>query len=459
MPIDTSMYNLTPAKPFNPLETMGTAVGINQALMNTQNLEAQNRLLQAKIGLGGAFQASVDPVTGQPDLNRLSANVSGNPLTAPLYGDVQNQVIMPLSQPMQVYGANNQPQYKTRLDVQQAINPPSYDPTQVNNTHDALDTLQTSHDRLIANPNLSEKDIIHETTNLMAEHAKSGGKVGISPQAAAGIYGTLPHGPNGEPATPEEYRAWVAQHGQQIQAMRQQLPPRAPVYAGPAPGEIEATTLGMTGAVNAYNSLHENIAGNPDKGIQPSAVRLFQLQQAKDALDQTKTGPGLEGRTTAANAITALIGPQLSQHLSGIDPKSDQYFDEAKKYLTQYASGLPGAGRSDSQLATALTGNANTHISQLAAKDIVKAAIGLERMQQAQAQAFDESSLEPKDYNKWQVQWNKSVDPRAFILDQLDDAAQAKLVKSMKPSELKKLEATYNMGVQAGFIDDVAGGQ
>lgn len=210
--------------------------------------------------------------------------------------------------------------------------------------------------------------------------------------------------------------------------------------AAPPLGQAEASE----GASKAYNAAY-NVVEN-------SAPRVLQLKSALNALENTKTGVGVEGRTKIANGIIALVGPEIAGKLPGINPESEKFFDEAKKYLTQYASNQPGAMGTDSRLASALTGNASTSINQLAAKDVVKTAIGLERMQQAKVQAFEGSGLPPNAYNKWQADWNKDVDPRVYVFDELSPSEKTKVISSLKTEEKAKFAAQLRQAEANGFV-------
>lgn len=182
------------------------------------------------------------------------------------------------------------------------------------------------------------------------------------------------------------------------------------------------------------------------------AGRIYQLQSALGALQKGDTGPGSDAVNNAKSFLLART--DLAKYLPGVDPEKVQAYDEANKYLTQYASakaGSLGAG-TDSKLATTLAGNASTHISNLAAQDVVKANIGLERMDKAMTDAFAATGLPANQYANWKLQWAGKVDPRVFIADVSPDKVQA-AYKKMTPKEQAQFRTTYNWAVQNGYIE------
>lgn len=88
--VDTSIYNkfLPPPTAMDPLKTFGQVVGI-------QNAQQQNKLMQQqtdmRAGLTSAYQAAVDPTTGQVDQNKLLALSGQDPRTAGFFGDINSQ--------------------------------------------------------------------------------------------------------------------------------------------------------------------------------------------------------------------------------------------------------------------------------------------------------------------------------------------------------------------------------
>lgn len=227
--------------------------------------------------------------------------------------------------------------------------------------------------------------------------------------------------------------------------------PSGGIATGPHLGEQAAADTAAQGSAGALNDLHKSVAG--------SGARLFALDKALTGLQNTTTGPGTETRNTVLSFLGA--APGFKHLVPDATLESVKNYDEANKYLTQYAAGTAAAmGQgTDAKLATALSGNASTHISNLAAQDVVKATIGLERMQQAQAQAFDASGKSPQDYYKWSVDWNKNIDPRAFVMDKLSPDQRGKLVSSITdPQEKARFAASLRTAIKGGFLELPNGG-
>ncbi|MBO1361944.1 hypothetical protein J2D73_19355 [Acetobacter sacchari] len=195
------------------------------------------------------------------------------------------------------------------------------------------------------------------------------------------------------------------------------------------------------------NDLHAMYANNAG-----SAARIFQIQQAQRALEASGgVGPGTEGLQHMKSYLMAMA-PGVARTV-GFDPAQIASYDEAKKYMTQIAMAQGGAMGSDSRMATAISGNASIHISDLAARDVLKAALGLERMGQAQTSAWSRAGLPESQYDQWDANWKRSVDPRAFVFDELTPEQRGKVLHSIP---LKQRSAFLDQvwdAAQSGMID------
>lgn len=515
MPVDISMYNTKAPEPFNPLDMItkyekinslragiestkaGTANALEQNKLiqaNTQHAEGENKFLQGRIALGDILKNSTNP-NGTVDFNKAQYAASQDP-DAALALDNLMQMGNKQNEGVQVIGPDNKPGLRSRQDINAELNPstpppPAFSPQQIDTMHNQLGSIQETTTNLAQKPDLSLSDVFNSTYDLV-------GKKILTPQQAFAEFKTLPMGPNGEDPTPDQLRQWAkdhaakaAQNAEKLNAQygaRTPAQPEAPQGAGQIPeeqspgfvtpspvqaggdigggasqqpaGGFVATGLApgveetAKGAASALNNLHNTVAG--------SSGRVFQLKEALHGLEGAgATGPGTE----TTNKIKSFLLAQEPEFLKklGISPDEVKIadYDKANKYLTQYASGQMGSmgGGTDSKLATALSGNANTHISALAAQDVVKAAIGMERMQQAQVQAFDESGLPPSDYNKWQAKWNKETDPRVFMMDELSPEKRAKVISGLKKDERAKFASQLRMAIKNGYVTmPVSGG-
>ena len=216
------------------------------------------------------------------------------------------------------------------------------------------------------------------------------------------------------------------------------------VQTAPAPGQAEA----MKASSDAY-SVARNDVGSPTG----SAARIFQLNKALTGLQGSTTGAGTEWQNDIQNFVIT-NAPTLGK-VAGIDPATVANYDEAQKYLTAYASGQAGAmgPKTDQQLSTALTANASTHISNLAAQDVVKANIALERMRQAQVATFQKQGGQPGEFLDSSDEWNKNIDPRAFAVDLMAPDKLSKMYAGLKGNEKQKFLDSLRIAINSGVID------
>jgi hypothetical protein len=209
------------------------------------------------------------------------------------------------------------------------------------------------------------------------------------------------------------------------------------IPSGQAPGVAEASTAVGQGSGQQLAADQQSNAA--------SGTRINMLQNASDALTKAQTGTGAD-KLNAVRGLVATLGGPADKVAS---------YDEANKYLTQYAQQKAASfGHStDAQLSAALTGNGNTHISNLAAQDVVKVNLALERMDQARMQAWQGAGLQPAQYAAWKSQFGATMDPRVFVADQLPVAKVGAMVKAMNPKEQATFRTQYNWAVQNGYIN------
>lgn len=234
----------------------------------------------------------------------------------------------------------------------------------------------------------------------------------------------------------------------------------APMTVGLGPGQSAGLTTAGTASSAQWADLQRQVGGTAAGG--GSAGRIYQLQSA--VKDLSSLGPnGTGGNTGTWNSIKSYFNtiPGVSSVI-GFDPSTIANYDMANKALTNYAAARAGShgGSTDSQLATTLSSNASTHISNLAATQVAQAAIGLERMDQAQAQAFQNAkdpttgqAMGTDQFANFSANWNRQMDPRAFIVDQLAPQDVTKLVSGMSPSEQQRFQSTFNSAVANGWVD------
>lgn len=233
----------------------------------------------------------------------------------------------------------------------------------------------------------------------------------------------LPPDMQGGGATPGRYPAGPANGGF--------------IPSGQAPGVAEAATAAGQGA---GQDLLVDQKANAESG-----KRINMLQNASDALSKAQTGTGAD-KLNAVRGVVAMLGGPADKVAS---------YDEANKYLTQYAQQKAASfgHATDAQLSAALTGNGNTHISNLAAQDVVKVNMALERMDQARMQAWQSAGLPPAQYSQWKSQFGAAMDPRVFVADQMPAPKVGAMVKAMNVKERETFRQQYNWAVQNGYIN------
>lgn len=220
---------------------------------------------------------------------------------------------------------------------------------------------------------------------------------------------------------------------------------------------------GLSGTDQAANAVVGAGAGkqyvDDNSAANGYASRMFTLNKALAGLQTADTGMGSDAVQGMRAFLLAQAPQSIQQYLPGVDPSKISAYDEANKYLTQYAIGKAGAlgEGTNEKLAATLSGNASTSISNLAAQDVVKANMGLERMQQAQVTAFNQTGLPSSKYQKWSTAWNKEVNPGVFVWDSMDPAKRAATAKSMSPQQRQAFTQSYNWALQNKYIDGPQG--
>lgn len=221
------------------------------------------------------------------------------------------------------------------------------------------------------------------------------------------------------------------------------------VATGMSPAAQSASASQGATSNTAAQTLHDAAADAP--------MRLNLLSQARDALAGINTGPGSDWRNQAKSFFNALA-PDTAKAIGFTGEVKD--YDEFKKILTNYASSVSGSlgTGTDARLNAAVTGNANPGISKMANEDILAKTMAAEKMRAAQDYAFQNSGLTTDKFNQWQSQWNKAVDPQAFVYDSMSPKQRRAMLERMSPQQVQQLRSNYNSLVSQGIIQP-GGGQ
>jgi hypothetical protein len=210
--------------------------------------------------------------------------------------------------------------------------------------------------------------------------------------------------------------------------------------AGGAPGTLSSLSPAQQSALTSQGTTSNTAAQELHNSAADVPMRLNLLQQARDSLAGINTGPGSDWRNTAKSFFNALA-PDMAKKIGWTGDV--QNYDEFKKILTNYASSVSGSlgSGTDARLNAAITGNANPNISKLANEDILTKTIAAEKMRAAQDYAFQNSGLTTDKFNQWQSQWNRNVNPEAFVYASMSPeqrAAYNKRVGSTKSAQTKR---------------------
>ncbi|PYE21329.1 hypothetical protein C7410_115172 [Paraburkholderia silvatlantica] len=219
------------------------------------------------------------------------------------------------------------------------------------------------------------------------------------------------------------------------------------VATGLSPAEQASATAGAstqaTQSATAAQTLHNAASDAP--------MRINLLENARDALSGINTGPGSDWRNQAKSFLNALA-PDTAKAIGYTGDV--QNYDEFKKILTNYASSVSGSlgTGTDARLNAAVTGNANPNISKLANEDILAKTIAAEKMRAAQDYAWQNSGNSPDKFNQWQSQWNKAVNPDAFVFASMNPEQQQSFLKRQSPQQLAKFKSDLGNLVRAGAL-------
>jgi len=217
-----------------------------------------------------------------------------------------------------------------------------------------------------------------------------------------------------------------------------QAPPGGGVVASPQAGQIEAQTKIASASADQFSTDTAR-----ERNFQSDIVPLQKAREALVRLGTTGTGPGTE----QINEVKSFL---VSQGVISPD-QSIKDFDEARKYLTQFARSAGDTGTND-KLAAAFAGNPNVGISNAASVDVLKTAMSLRRMQNAQVRAFSATGQNPADYGQWSTEFNAQQDPVAYGFDLMDQKDRQKYFSGLNDADKTKFVNSLNTATQLGLI-------
>lgn len=227
-------------------------------------------------------------------------------------------------------------------------------------------------------------------------------------------------------------------------------------FTGPK-GESLAS-LGPFDAAQRQASAQEYAADLSDTARQQTAGAQLKTLDSLLQQPEAKTGPGTQVVNGWRNFVLGNF-PVLAKVFPGLDAAKVQSAtqDEVKKYMAQIALQQSGAfgPSTNEKLAAAASGNANVDMSNLANRDVTRMNLALVRAQQARIAAFQQSGQDPGNYATWAANWNRNVDPRAFMLDSLSKEERQKMLSGIKaPAERAALLRGKEAAEQAGLYQE-----
>ena len=249
--------------------------------------------------------------------------------------------------------------------------------------------------------------------------------------------------------------------GQRMPGLNEPLPP-TPVGGRPAPGYTGRypQPTNLTATSGPAPGTEESMKGSAAQYVQDRAgastfaSRVLPLKQAIGLLSETNTGPGSETANYFRSVLVSAANQGLLPKSLATSPSALQQatFDELKKYMAQYITGMPFAGGSDARMAEAVSGSPNVQMATLANKDVAKVLVGVERFRAAQVLAFDQAAQSGQlgaaakgnpnaasgQYATFATKFNQATDPRAFAYDLMAQPDRAKMLAKMTPEQRTK---------------------
>lgn len=268
---------------------------------------------------------------------------------------------------------------------------------------------------LVTIKNAQGQDVLVPKANLLSA-------AGVNPMTAQPRSNML--------AAPQEATQTFSQPGQQN---------GGGVVASPPAGEIEAQTRQAAASADKYSADQQREAN-----FAQDMLPLNKAFEGMKALGTTGTGPGTE----TLNDVKSFL---VSQGVIGPD-EDVKNFDEVRKYTTQLARQSGDTG-SDNRLAASFAGNPSVNISNAAAQDVLKSAIALRKLQNAQVQAFSSSGLSPSQYQKWAVQFAKSQDPVAYGFDLMEPAQRVAYFQRLSGADRTKFLSSLKTATSLGLVN------
>jgi hypothetical protein len=484
MPLDTSIALQAQAPQFNPLQMALQAAQFRA--YNANGLAAQQQL-NANMATSRAYQASVDPTTGQLDTNKLSSALASEPDAAFNYGATMKSV-MDARQAQQTYdrgqiGLNNDQIDNARkaytYTAQQFGKLDPSDPQfESKLLKVASDTVEFGHvDPKVVISSLSNvppdaagraawlqrgiaaaKDAAGQLESITAKPTQvndgmtkryldtnaitNPGIVGttvqnqLSPESATAPVSVM--GPGNTPGVVPRGEMWNAPplpssgpttpNGPD----KTYLPGQAPPPSGPAHFVATGTPMGVAdsnaGNVDTVNK-HWASVGNDANNAQ---TNIGIAQNIKAYADKALTGKQSD-KLAAVNGILSIFGQGGQTDISTAT-------DLLQKNMARLSlTSRQGAGGTDAAGALATAANPHGTMTAEAIKDAADQVIGAQKMAIAQQQLLQPYKLsnDVAGYQTALSKFNQAADPRVWQFQGMDAQQRAKFKAGMSPADQK----------------------
>lgn len=434
--VDPSIYKNV-AVP-DPMGNVRGLVDLSTAV--TQNKLARMGVLGKQAG-GQILQESLDPNTGQMDLNALVGRLRSDPR-----GWAAAPEILPGAITMQGGQLTNA---TTKQNLNQA----------------GFENLGATWGSRLAQTKgpLDPSELEGDVYDLMAQGRMPAdlGKAIV----------------RGMPRDPAEARAYAA--GGYISSLPAQFA-ASPAPAAPGPGGApRQQTAGQFVAESTGGGRAAPAAttGGVTTGLTPAAAAAqpvsgdFNAKQGNAVLALGNDVPNrlamLDNMAAEAEQMGNLAGP-VSDQIANLIASTNQMFgtsinlegvaakDRFDKIANQIALAQSGAlGVTDLTTRTSMGANPHSSMSPLGIKGNIALLKGNELAIQAKAAAYQNylsNGGSPEHYSQWSLEFNKHYDPRVFQTAFLSNDEVSQLFKTMSKSEIDKFKNDYNFAAKNGWI-------
>lgn len=218
------------------------------------------------------------------------------------------------------------------------------------------------------------------------------------------------------------------------------VPPDPAVARGPMGGVVSASP----GDLASYAASTEQYAADRARAATWNE-RSTPYEKLIEILPKTPlVGFGSNIMTVIPDLLSTLglqFGEDQSQNLA-----------ELNKYAAQIARTSGAAANSEAQLVAAQSANVHTEMNRLAAEDVAKVALSLERFTQGRALLAQRLGIRPELYSEFATRYATEIDPRGFGWDLMTPDERAALVENMSDAELARLAASTAMARDLGLV-------